>query len=90
MDQAQEDLAFAPPLGDQLPSEMLAHLCRIVGRHLNTNSFLEHSLRREFPPRQPDYVRDLLTLMENPTVNKMTEKADLLVSGRKPRALLPS
>ena len=35
-------------------------------------------------------MRDLITLMENPTVNKMAEKADLLVSDKKHRALLPS
>ena len=88
LEKAQEDLAYAPELGDKLPSEMLAQLRSILGRHLKTHPLLEHSLRREFLHRIPTYARDLLTLMDNPNLDQMAAKADLLVNDRKRRNFL--
>ena len=85
LDQAQEELAFAPGLGDQMPSELLARLRGILGRHLKQNILLQHTLRREFLARLPTYARDPLLLMENVEIDKMAEYADSLVGDRKRR-----
>ena len=43
-----EDLSYAPEVGNRLPSEMLAQLRNIFGRHLNKHTYLEHLLRPEW------------------------------------------
>jgi len=90
LEQAQEDLSFAPELGDKLPSEMLAQLRSLLGRHLREQPLLEHSLRREWLARLPPFARDLLTLMDNPTLEKMAEKADQLINDRRRRHATPT
>ena len=85
LDQAQEELAYAPGLGDQMPSELLARLRGILGRHLKQNTLLQHTLRQEFLARLPTYARDPLLLMANVEFDKMTEHADSLVGDRKRR-----
>ena len=86
LDQAQEDLVYAPPLGDKMPSEMLAQFRRILGRHPKQNPLLIHSLKREFLARLPYYARDPLIVMGNsPYIDEMAEHADALVQERKRR-----
>ena len=42
LEQAQEELTFAPGLGDKMPTELLAQLRSILGRHLRENPLLSH------------------------------------------------
>ena len=85
LEQVQEELSFASGLGDKMPSELLAHLRQILGRHLKENPLLEHTLKREFLTRLPTYARDPLILMGNADLDKMAEQADALVADRKRR-----
>ena len=63
-----------------MPSEMLAHLRQIFGRHLKENPLLEHTLKREFLTQLPTYARNPLILMGNADLDKMAEQADALVA----------
>ena len=74
LEQAQEDLIHALEIGDKLPSEMLSQIRSILGRHLKSHPLFEHSLV---------YARDLLTLMDNPSLDQMATKADQLINDRK-------
>ena len=83
LEQAQEELTFAPGLGDKMPTELLAQLRSILGRHLRENPLLSHSLKREFLARLPTYARDPLIIMRNVDLDDMAEQADALVRDRK-------
>ena len=85
LEQVQEELSFVSSLGDKMPSELLAHLRRILGRHLKENLLLEHTLKREFLTQLPAYARDHLILMGNSDLDKLAEQADALVADRKRR-----
>ena len=85
LEQVQEELSFASGLRNKMPSEWLAHLCQILGRHLKENPLLEHILKREFLTRLPTYARDPLILIGNADLDKMAEQADALVADRKRR-----
>ena len=82
IDQSIQDLSQVPELGDKLPSELLAQLRRTLGRHLQANPLLKHTIRREFFSRLPVYTRDMLTMMDNPTLDELAQKADALISNR--------
>ena len=60
-----------------MPSELLAHLRQILGRHLKENPLLERTLKREFLTRLPTYARDPLILMGNADFDKMVNKQTL-------------
>ena len=85
VEEAQENLSYAPELGNRLPSEMLAQLRNILGRHLKEHTYLEHLLRREWMTRLPVFVRDHLLLLDPSDLDIMAEKADKLVNDRKRR-----
>ena len=50
IDQSIQDLSQVPELGDKLPSELFAQLRRTLGRHLQANPLLKHTIRQEFFP----------------------------------------
>ena len=88
LEQVQEELSFASGLGDKMPSELLAHLRQVLGRHLKENPSLEHTLKREFLTRLSTYARDPLIIMSNADLDKMAEQADALVADRKRRTFV--
>ena len=83
LEQAQEELTFASGLGDKMPTELLAQLRSILGRHLRENPLLSHSLKRKFLARLPTYARDPLIIMRNVDLDDMAEQADALARDRK-------